>query len=614
MQKIPLKKLLTDLNKQDNFLFLETKRATGQDYQSYLFTEPIEIISCNRPEEIKPSLNSIERLLKKGYFAAGFLSYEAGLALEEALRPKADYDFPLLWFGIYKKPEVFNHRLVRFTDPPSNRDYSLSGLKLNISEREYTQAIGNIRSHIEKGETYQVNYTFKLNFNFSGSAFDLYLDLRRKQSVSYSALIGFGKNYIVSLSPELFFRRDGERIQVKPMKGTAGRGRYLEEDLKNERMLQLCPKNRSENIMIVDLLRNDLGRISKTRTVKTRRLFEVENYESILQMTSAIEGRVKPKTSLYDLVKAIFPSGSVTGAPKIRTMQIIDELEKEPRRIYTGSIGFISPGGKSVFNVAIRTLLIDKERKTGEMGIGSGVLYDSDPEKEYAECKLKAEFLTRDVQNFQLIETILWEPGNGYFLLDSHLKRLSESAQYFKFLYNEKAMLRKLYREALNFNKDRKYRLRLLLNQEGEVSITSAAIEADSPEKLITFSSKNKSSSDIFLFHKTTNRILYDEEYKRCKAEGFYDIIFQNEKGQITEGAISNIFIKKNNIYYTPPVECGLLNGTYRRYLIVNKPFPVEEKILYPQDIKGADEILLTNAVRKMVKVKLANGANAACA
>lgn len=614
MQKVSLKNLFTDLNGKDNFVFLETKGVTHQDYRSYLFTEPIEVISCNSLNKVRPSLNIIERLLEKGYFAAGFVSYEAGFAFEDALQGKAGYVFPLLWFGIYKRPVIFNHRKIRFTDNPPSPDYSLNNLRLNISKKEYINAVKKVKSYIEEGQTYQVNYTFKLRFSFSGSAFDLYLNLRKKQTVSYSALIRFGRKYIISLSPELFFRKEGDYIQVKPMKGTADRGRYLEEDIRNERLLELCPKNRSENIMIVDLLRNDLGRISKTKTVRVKRLFEVENYESILQMTSTIEGRINPGVSLYDLFKAIFPSGSVTGAPKIRTMQIIDELEKEPRRIYTGSIGFISPKDESVFNVAIRTLLIDKERKTGEMGIGSGVVYDSQPPKEYTECKLKAEFLTRNISDFQLIETILWESDRGYFLLDLHLERLSESAAYFKFLCDEKVVLKTLRREALNFDKDRGYRVRLLLDKEGEVTTVSTAIETDNAERLITFSDRRTSSSDIFLFHKTTNRKLYDDEYKRCRKKGFYDIIFQNEKGQITEGAISNIFIKKNNIYYTPPIECGLLKGVYRRYLMRNRLFPVEEKILYPEEIRYADEILLTNAIRKAVRVKLIEAADLAYA
>ena len=484
----------------------------------------------------------------------------------------------------------------------------MNDLSLNVSEKEYTNTIKRIKSLIECGDTYQVNYTFRVNFSFSGSIFDLYRNLRRNQSVSYSAFIRFGKKHIVSFSPELFFRKDDNLMQVKPMKGTAKRGNCLVEDRKKSILLHVCPKNRSENVMIVDLLRNDLGRISDINTVKTKRLFEVENYESLLQMTSTIESRMRSGISLYELFKAVFPSGSVTGAPKIRTMQIIDELEKEPRRIYTGSIGFVSPENKSIFNVAIRTVLIDSRLGKGEMGIGSGVVYDSNPKREYAECKLKAKFLTEQLPDFKLIETMLWEPNKGYAFLNLHLERLSQSAAYFKFSYDEDYVIKKLQHTSSrlrSFDKEARYKVRLLLNKDGEIIITSAVTKIDESEKLLVISDTRTLSSDIFLFHKTTNRKLYSEEYKKYQDKGYFDIIFQNERGEITEAAVSNIFIKKDKRYYTPPVECGLLNGVYRRYLIRNKIIPVEEKVLYPQDLKDADEIILTNAVRGMTKAKL---------
>ena len=281
------------------------------------------------------------------------------------------------------------------------------------------------------------------------------------------------------------------------------------------------------------------------------------------------------------------------------------KLENQPRRIYTGSIGFISHKNESVFNVAIRTILIDKKNGAGEMGIGSGIVYDSDPKKEYNECRLKAEFLTKRPIDFKLIETILWEAKKGYFLLEIHLERLLESAAYFGFLYDKKELTSALKKRTEYFNKSKNYKVRLLLDRDGAVSITSEPLRNEENERLVTFSKFNTSSSDIFLFHKTTKRDLYERKYKDCKKKGFYDFIFQNEKGEVTEGTISNIFVKKGNIYYTPPVNSGLLNGVYRRYILKNKIFPVQEKILYRKDIENATEIYLTNAVRKMVKVKL---------
>lgn len=604
MQNISLNNLLSSVSRQESFVFLETNRFDSRNKSSYLFKSPLEIISCDTPSRIKPSIDRIEHFVKKGYFAVGFLSYEAGFGLEEALKAKEGRNFPLLWFGLFKDPERFDHSKVVFIDDVSKSDHIIKDIEAEISKREYIDSIGKIKTYIEKGDTYQVNHTFKLNFSFSGTMTDLYLYLRKKQSVSYSALIKFNGKYILSFSPELFFNREKSFMQVKPMKGTADRGRSLKEDVDNAKLLHLCPKNRSENIMIVDLLRNDLSRISKKGTVNTKSFFEIEKYESLFQMTSTVESKVRTGVSLYELFKATFPSGSVTGAPKISSMKIIDELEKSPRRIYTGSIGFLAPNGESAFNVAIRTLLIDTKKKKGEMGIGSGIVYDSDPKREYDECILKSKFLTQKTKDFSLIETLLWEPSKGYPLLKFHLDRLFASAKYFDYKYSKRSVASFLNKLSKDFNND-KYRVRLLLNKSGEISASHGIIEKDNSPKIITFSSKKIDSTDRFLFHKTTNRNTYDKEHKRYKREGFFDTIFCNKNNEVTEGAISNIFIKKGNKYYTPPVGCGLLDGVYKRYLITEKILNIEEKVLYPNDVKTAQKILLTNAVRGIVPVKL---------
>lgn len=605
MQRVPLNRLLTGASEDDCFVFFDTSRTGTRDKKSYLFRNPSKIISCLNPSGIKRSMDKVETLVKKGYFAAGFLSYEAGFALEDALNRKQPDGFPLLWFGLFKRPETFNHPGAVFNDDKSGNNYRVKGLKADISKREYVSSIHRIKDSIRKGDTYQINYTFRLNFSFSGSITDLYLSLRRKQSVPYSALIKLGGRYILSFSPELFFRRDGALMQVKPMKGTISRGRLPKEDAGNAKSLRLCPKNRSENIMIVDLLRNDLSRISRKGTVKTKSFFDIEKYESLFQMTSTVESKLRKGVPLYGIFKALFPSGSVTGAPKISSMKIIDKLEKSPRRVYTGGIGFLAPSEKAVFNVAIRTLSIDTGKEKAEMGIGSGIVYDSDAGQEYDECILKAKFLTGKDKDFSLIETILWEPGRGYRLLKFHMIRLSESAGYFDFRYDKKRVMKTLKRLAQSFNGKDSCRVRLLLERAGGVSASNSPLKKNSRRGLIAISSKTVDSRDPFLFHKTTNRRLYDTEHKLYKDKGFFDVIFRNERGEVTEGAISNIFIKKKNTYYTPPLECGLLNGVYRRYLISDKRLRIKEKILYADDIKTADRIILTNAVRGMVTVSL---------
>jgi len=357
--------------------------------------------------------------------------------------------------------------------------------------------------------------------------------------------------------------------------------------------------------MIVDLLRNDLGRVSRSGTVKTKRLFEVERYETLLQMISIVRSSLKKNLTPYDLFKAIFPSGSVTGAPKINTMKIIDSLEKEMRYVYTGGVGFFAPDREAVFNVAIRTVLIDNKNNKGEMGVGSGIVYDADPYKEFEECKLKVNFLTQKKNDFRLIETILHKPRKGYFLLKLHIDRLLKSSEYFNFRCDKKYILKELKKLEKSFKDSFSYKVRLLLDRDGRIKLSFSRISTNGKLAKVRFSSKKTSKEDTFLYNKTTNRDLYNKEHKKWSKKGYFDIIFTNRQNQVTEGAISNVIIKKRDFYYTPPVECGLLNGVFRRYLLDNTTLLVKEKVLYKEDIKKADEVYMINSVRGMVKVEI---------
>ena len=611
MEKFPINGILKLLEKENDFVFLESARCDAQNYLSYLFLRPKKTVSTFKIKETKDCFAELDKALKKGYYVAGFLSYEAGEAFEERLKHRETYDFPLLWFGVYKEPLIYDHRKGGFEKRialPQNhkqKNYLLKNIRPNISKNSYLKAIAKIKDLIAQGFTYQVNYTFKLKFSFSGSPAALYSNLRGNQSVSYSAFIKAGPFYILSFSPELFFRKKGNKICVRPMKGTADRGRDLKEDSEIAGQLKNCPKNRSENVMIVDLLRNDLGRISTTGSVKVPRLFNVEKYETLFQMTSDIESRLKGRSLAFDIFSRIFPSGSVTGAPKIRTMEIIRQLEREPRNVYTGSIGFFSPEESGTFNVAIRTLLIDSRRKTAEMGVGSGIVYDSDVKGEFAECRLKANFLIKKPKKFQLIETMLWQPGKGYLLIDEHLRRLENSAGYFNFLYKRKDTLKALMKLQNNFGPNF-YKVRLLLFKDGGIKLEPSLFESRRDGDLkVCLSAKRTQTQEPFLYHKTTCRRIYDDEYRRCRRLGFYDSIFANEKGEITEGAISNIFLRKNGGLYTPPVRCGLLDGVHRRYMLYSGRFPIKEKVLFKEDLINAEEIYLTNSVRGLVKVRL---------
>jgi para-aminobenzoate synthetase/4-amino-4-deoxychorismate lyase len=625
--EFPITAILGLLQKEDNCVFLESANCNKENRLSYLFLRPAEVISTCSINKVEDCLTRLNKALDQGYYAAGFLAYEAGEAFEERLRSRRGSDFPLLWFGVYREPLIYNHRKAGFEDGnwkeiassvasllPRNdgkrafacNDAIVKNIRPNISQNTYLKAISRIKHLIEQGLTYQVNYTFKLKFNFSGSASDLYLNLRSNQPVSYSSFIKTDKSYLLSFSPELFFRKTVRTILTRPMKGTARRGKDLKEDSEIAGQLINCPKNRSENLMIVDMLRNDLGRISATGSIKVSSLFNIEKYQTLFQMTSDIKGRLKRSHSGFDIFRYIFPSGSVTGAPKIKTMQIVRQLEKEPRGVYTGSIGFFSPEKTGVFNVAIRTLLIDRRTKRGEMGVGSGIVYDSDPKGEYAECCLKADFLTKRTEPFQLIETMLWRPGKGYLLLTAHLKRLGDSARYLGFVCKRGDILKTLMKLKDSFRRNN-YRVRLLLFKNGKIKLESSVFQADTAkEPKVCLSARKMRSANPLLYHKTTSRKIYDREYNRCKDRGFYDIIFTNEKGEVTEGTISNIFVRKNGTLYTPPVSCGLLDGVYRKYMFSSGKFPVQERILFKKDLLNADEFYLSNSVRGLVRVYFA--------
>jgi len=621
--------LLDYLDQKDDFVFLWNGLVDSDNYCSYVFTSPIGCIYCFDKQELIEALSNIEKYLQDGYYLAGFISYEAGLYFEHVTDNIRTSNVPLLWFGVYKQPITYNHRDNKFyssenLNPPNPlfqrgknierlfeqyvpkeiSDCQISNICNTVGKSVYIQDVESVREAIANGETYQVNYTFKHKFNYDGDARNLFFSLCMKQSASYSAFIRCQNKDILSLSPELFFRRTPDYVFVKPMKGTIKRGIDNHDDVCIAEELHNSVKNRAENVMIVDLLRNDLGRISKIGSVKVNKLFEIEKYETLFQMTSTVQSELRDKVKWLEFFKSMFPCGSVTGAPKISTMKIINKLEKEPRGVYTGSIGYIAPDNTSVFNVAIRTLVLDRSAKNGEMGIGSGIIYDSDAESEYDECLLKANFLTSTYIDFQLIETILWQKGE-FYLLELHLRRLEESAKYFQFDYNKDRIIQALRSETETFNNGVEYRVRLLLNKNGETKISSSELDkTDSEKKRAIFSKIRIDPNNRFLYHKTTNRELYDSEYQKARVDGYYDILFMNNKGEVTEGAISNIFVKNGNKFYTPPIICGLLDGTFRRYLF-ESGFSLEEKVLLESDILEADKVYLANSVRGMVEVNI---------
>ena len=580
-------------------ILLQTSRFDDENYRSYLFTQPVRTLSINNG-----LFDEIDQALASGAYVAGYLAYECGENLRKmGHRGQQNTKLPPGWFGVYSKAYIFDHRTGEFEgDTPeknpaedSNIDqsFAIQNLRLGIDEKSYAQKIAAIQEYIRAGDTYQVNFTDQVRFDFSGSAMALFAALINSQPVQYSAFLHAENWQILSFSPELFFRLKDRGIVTRPMKGTARRGADHMEDKQIAHWLQNDLKNRSENVMIVDLMRNDLGRICEYGSVRVDQLFAVEKYETLFQMTSEVSGTLRPGVRSSDIFASLFPCGSVTGAPKHRTMEIIQELEGGPRGVYTGAIGFFSPAREAVFSVPIRTVVLENNR--GAMGVGSGIVIDSQAEEEYRECLLKFEFLTRREETFQLLESILW--NDGYSFLPLHLERMESSAAYFGFNFNRTSIFEALEDVGKRLACGARTKVRVLLERSGAVKITHTPVAEQTGSGTVTISTIRVSSSDRFLRHKTTRRQLYDRLYEEALRRGEDEVLFLNERSKVTEGAISNVFIEKDGQWFTPPVECGLLPGIYRRHLLETKP-AAAERVLHLEDLASADAVYICNAVR----------------
>jgi para-aminobenzoate synthetase / 4-amino-4-deoxychorismate lyase len=592
-----------------------------------LFTGPLRVCVANHPAELPSLFQEIERAVAAGFYAAGYFTYECGAFFEPAAAavgapsgPSAGPSAvePLAWFGIYQRPYFFDHQTGAFAgDEPSGlarfhaataHDLpadSLLNFTLPIDEDEYAESIAAIHEWIRAGDVYQLNFTIPLSVHTQSSSAALYRHLRGLQPAPYCAFLHTAQNHrILSFSPELFFQlinQSGQRrIATRPMKGTAPRGRTTREDRAQSQWLRSDPKNRAENVMIVDLLRNDLGRLCTFGSVRAENLFAVERYPTLWQMTSTITGELRPEVTFQEIFRALFPCGSVTGAPKIRAMQLLAQLEQRPRGIYTGAIGFFSKQ-ESIFNVAIRTLSLIGHR--GAMGVGSGIVIDSNPKAEWRECLLKAEFLTRPAtspahpspQGFSLVETMLWH--RNYPLLELHLDRLEDSAVYLAFPFDRNETRTALETHAADLS-PHSHKVRLLLNPNGGLSISSEPLPEPSSEPLrIRIGAEPTDPQDPMLFHKTTHRPLYAQAFQAALEAGYDDVLFLNQRGEVTESAIHNIFIEKDGRLLTPPIDCGLLPGVHRRHILSTQP-NAEERVLTIADLRAAHAIYLTNAVR----------------
>jgi para-aminobenzoate synthetase/4-amino-4-deoxychorismate lyase len=604
----------TLIERTQGAILLESSRP-GRSSLSRVFTNPLRVIEPRDGSDIDALFREIEEAIDRNLFAAGFFSYECGQCFEPAaIQHVAGSDSPLAWFGIYDHCHCFDHRLGVFIDEapprlssPQSHESAQPSLSLALDQSGYSDRVAQIHEWIRAGDVYQLNFTFPLNAEVAESPAQLYARLRMAQPVEFAAFLHSPDHHILSLSPELFFRveHDGDirRITTQPMKGTARRGRTTAEDREIAAWLASDRKNRAENVMIVDLIRNDLGRICNYGSVHVDHLFEVDRYPTLWQMTSTISGELRSEIQHRDIFRALFPCGSVTGAPKIRAMQLLGQIEDQPRGVYSGAIGFFSRE-QSVFNVAIRTISLQDNRAT--MGIGSGIVIDSDPEAEFRECQLKAEFLTRPAEPFSLIETILWD--GAFPLLDLHLDRLTDSAHYFGFACNRSQVKAALLDEAVSFAGRGPHRVRLSLDANGTTHIESEPLLGSDPTVIgrVRIADERTDPEDPFFFHKTTRRAFYSRAFASASAAGFADVLFLNSRHQLTEGAISNVVVEKSGRLFTPPVECGLLPGVYRRHLLETRS-DIEECILTLADLQSADTIYICNAVRGLRKVLLSS-------
>ena len=460
-------------------------------------------------------------------------------------------------------------------------------------------------THIADGRTYQINYTYRLRAPFSGDPWSFFVTLARKQPSGYSAYLDIGSHVICSASPELFFRLNGRTLLSKPMKGTAPRGKTLADDRAQMDWLQHSEKNRAENVMIVDMIRNDLGRIAEIGSVQVPQLFEIERYPTVLQMTSTVTAQTD--ASFTQIMSALFPCASITGAPKVSTMKFIAELETTPRGVYTGAIGYLAPERIAQFNVAIRTVTIDRDAQQAEYGVGGGIVWDSDAADEYRECEIKTRVLTSSPIEFELLEALLCTPDDGYFLFERHMARLRDTAEYFGFSFDRAALIDRL-EEMRRSLPAVDHKVRVALNRSGDLSITSAALSdiPRLPVQRVAVARNPIDSHDVFLYHKTSRRAVYDRA--RAEQSGCDDVILWNERGEITESCSANIVIDLDGELITPPIESGLLGGTFRSELlaqgqIVERVIPIE--MLRHSVARAARRMWLINSVRKWMDVVL---------
>ena len=567
--------------------------------RAFRLAEPVGVIEARRPGEVAGAIEAAGSAAARGLWAAGFVAYEAapGLDPELSVHVRAPDDpfaeLPLAWFALFERKEDLPPLEPGRLDPPRSAG---SPWRPSVDRATYDAAVERIRELIAAGHTYQVNHTIRLRAMIQGDERGFYRDLCLAQRGGYAAFLDLGRFRVLSASPELFFRIDGERITTRPMKGTAPRGRWPAEDEEIAGRLVASSKERAENAMIVDLLRNDLGRICRTGSVEVERMVEAERFETVWQLTSTIEGDLRPEITLLDTFRALFPSGSVTGAPKIRTTRIIADLEDSARGPYCGAIGYLSPPGsgepRANFNVTIRTVVLDTQTRTAEYGVGGGITHDSSASGEYEEIVAKARVLTDVRPAFELFESLAHAPAEGFRHLNEHIERLAASARYFGFRFEPEAAAAAL-KQAVDEVTEPSV-VRLTLARDGALSTDVRDLPPAKERVRVSLDDEPVDPSDPWLFHKTTRRAPY--ERRRERRPDVDDVVLVNDRGEVTESTIANLAVRLEGAWVTPPIDAGLLPGTYRTVLLregrlIERPVTVDE-------LRGAGELALVSSVR----------------
>lgn len=560
-----------------------------------IFTQPIKIITTSQIEEVSHCLHLAENALQAGYYVAGYVSYEAIYALNRSLGMDVPHPptMPLIWFGVFQQ---FSKNMSH-----EKGSYEVSSWRLRETNQSYTETFNRMLEIMNEQKIEQINYSVPFFATFSGDGYAYYEQLKLNQKSSYSAFLQIDHQQILSLSPELFFHLHDDYITVKPMKGTIHRGKSYKEDMQLKLWLESSRKNRLENEMITKLMKEELFSITKEESVRIIDQYQVEKYPTVYQMTSTIQAKLNPHISSIDVLKTLFPCGSVTGIPKQKAIQYIAQFEKNARNVYCGAIGYMTPNGEAVFNVPIRTVIIDHVKGEAIFGSGGAITKHSNAEEEYKEIVTKAKVLQNHMEPFRLLETFGLRDGKT-IVLEEHIERLINSAKYFDFQINEQKI-----REELRLIEDQyiegNWRIRLVVDQFGYYEMDVQPL-IDPDHFNVSLAKRPVQSDNIFLYHKTTNRKIY-ERHKLENKEAF-DILLWNERGEITEFTIGNVVVEMDGTLYTPPIECGLLGGTFREKLL--KEGKIYERVIHKDELHKCTNIYFINSVRGWIHVEWIKG------